>query len=516
MSISIKLVAAPAFSIASTAALAGLSYTGVESNSVILGIAALGIFGSIALAWLVLRQLRLGIDALAHAMDTAANGDLRTKIPQRHDEIGLAADSFNRLIETMRQMIGDARSADMKLIAVAGGMAGEAAMMAERNSVIAERMQEGSAATEQMAHAATDISEHAVLVSNHAEQTRVAAGDGILDMKSAITGVSDAANAIESASASVVNLSERITEIGDVAGIIREIADQTNLLALNAAIEAARAGEAGRGFAVVADEVRKLAEKTSASTVRITDSVKAVHGAAQAATEAMSKTKDRTSVMREGMIRLDASLHKINQQALGLVGVAQSIVAATTEQRVASETTAGSFSLISQLSNESQSMANNLRSLADQVKDSASETDFKLARFKISAVDTPDLIKWSSAIATGNKDIDQQHQILIGYINRLNLAMQTNDTSATKEVVSGLVEYTVDHFAFEERLMKQTQYPDYDAHKARHEDLLKTVTQRTEAFMAGQLSAHEIIAFLTEWLTVHIQNTDKALAKHLC
>lgn len=519
MDIKTKLLITPVISIAGSSVLAGLLYSVPEATSsvrqIALAVASVGIVSSTWLSWTAARQVQEGTEALAQAMNAAANGDLRVEVKPTSNEIGQASSSFNRLVGTIRQMIGDARSADVKLMAVAGGMAGEAGLMAERNNVIADRMAAGSAATEQMAQAAQGISEHAELVAGHAEQTRIAADHGIRDMEQAISGVSDVATAIDSASASVVNLTGRIDEIGDVATIIREIADKTNLLALNAAIEAARAGEAGRGFAVVADEVRKLAEKTSASTNRIADSVQAVHGAANEATRSMAKTQERTSAMREGMIKLDASLHAINEEAVGLVGVAKSIVEATREQRLASETTANSFLHINEMSNESQEMANSLRSLADQVKESASETDAKLARFKISAVSTPDLIQWSSSIATGNKDIDQQHQVLIGYINRLNLAMQTNDIASIKEVVSGLVDYTVDHFAFEERLMKETGYPDFANHKAKHEDLLATVRSKTSEFMAGSVSAHEIIAFLTEWLTIHIQKTDRVLAKHL-
>jgi len=486
-----------------------------NSTLLFLGFAAASVLLMTIIAYLMARQINTGVRRLSEMAHAAAGGDMCAKAEESNDEIGEIGQSMNHLVTAIRSLIAEARAADVRLLTVAAEMASEASMMAERNGVIADKMGTGSAAVEGMSQAAAEIAEHAVEVSRHADTTRDAALQGQVVMSNAISGVDDAIRTIEGASASVSELTQRIDEIGGVANVIREIADQTNLLALNAAIEAARAGDTGRGFAVVADEVRKLAEKTANSTKSIADSVAAVHTAAAGASSSMRQTQQKTRQMQDSILDVERSLQSIKTSADSLVVVSDSIASATREQQAGTASTADSFAVINTLSEESQKMATGLRHLADEVKVSAAETDTMLSRFQIGAVETPALMEWSEDIATGHQGIDSQHRILIDFINRLNIAMQSDDRAATDSIIAGLVDYAQKHFAYEEAMMRETSYSDYDDHRKKHAELMNDVRSRCNGFKDGTVTAHHIIAFLMEWLITHIQRTDKILAKHL-
>jgi methyl-accepting chemotaxis protein len=236
---------------------------------------------------------------------------------------------------------------------------------------------------EEMRASIGGISEGVGEVVKAAEETQLAAGAGQANIGKSAVASRETLQAVESSSIAVTELSESVKRISHVAGTIREIAEQTNLLALNAAIEAARAGEQGRGFAVVADEVRKLAERTGASTSDIAHMVEAINATAIAAVDKMQATMRQVEENSSLAEQTRGSLNAIDGAAARVTELANHIALAMREQSATTTTTAHNMEQIAELT---QSNAAHLRSMNDSagtLRDSAGDMQTRISQFKL-------------------------------------------------------------------------------------------------------------------------------------
>lgn len=244
-----------------------------------------------------------------------------------------------------------------------------------------DRVAEVSAAMEEVSVSVSEVANSADNAAESAKSTLAIVGEGSTQMTNSMDSVARAAHTVQSSSATINELSQAIEKIGTVTSVIREIADQTNLLALNAAIEAARAGEQGRGFAVVADEVRKLAERTSSSTADIGQIVGELTQTTRSAVATMDGTVNEVEEGIKLLQESHRSFQRIKQASEQVNDAASHIASAAKEQSVATEEVAQNMEQISALIEESGASIVQVKQSVNELAATAEELNKLVCQF---------------------------------------------------------------------------------------------------------------------------------------
>ena len=300
-----------------------------------LGVIALFMFLAMVALTRVLNRvvIRPVKEVVERVRDIAAGeGDLTQSLDERSgDELGELAHWFNAFVGRLRGMIGDIGGQVGEL----SGAAAEMTRMTEhtRASVLAQR-----SGTDQVATAMTEMAATVEVVARNAGDAAHAAaradeqaGKGRAVMEETIAAISRLADEVDAAAGVIQRLEQESSDISVVLDVIRSIAEQTNLLALNAAIEAARAGEQGRGFAVVADEVRTLAERTQHSTQEIQRMIESLQSGAKEAVQVMSRGRQQAGESVEAAGRAGATLDAITTDVDNIAAMSRQIALAAEE-----------------------------------------------------------------------------------------------------------------------------------------------------------------------------------------
>jgi twitching motility protein PilJ len=261
-----------------------------------------------------------------------ADGDLTTTATVTEDFTGAIADSINFTIDQLRILVARINETAVNVSAAAQETQQTALHLAEASEHQAQEIAGASAAVNEMAVTIDQVSANAAESAAVAERAVSIAGNGAKVVQNTIHGMDTIREQIQDTSKRIKRLGESSQEIGDIVSLINDIADQTNILALNAAIQASMAGDAGRGFAVVADEVQRLAERSAAATKQIEALVKTIQNDTNEAVTSMEQTT--SEVVRGARLAQDAgvALEEIENVSTSLAELIQNISNAARQQ----------------------------------------------------------------------------------------------------------------------------------------------------------------------------------------
>ena len=267
-----------------------------------------------------------------------SEGNLRQEIlVDRKDEFGQQAATIKGMVEKWRDIIGSVKQASDSVASAGTQLSASAGQMSEGASQQAERAHQVATASEEMSQTVEEIARNATNIAATTAQAAKTAKDGGTTVEAAVKEVGEIASTVAESASHITSLSELSNKIGDIIGIINEIADQTNLLALNAAIEAARAGEHGRGFAVVADEVRKLAERTTGATSEVSGIIREIQSNVTSAVTSIDHVTAKVNKGVDLSSKAGAELQTIVKSVEDLQQMVQQIATAIEEMSATSD-----------------------------------------------------------------------------------------------------------------------------------------------------------------------------------
>jgi twitching motility protein PilJ len=312
-----------------------------------------------------------------------ADGDLTTEATVTEDFTGAIADSINFAIDQMRGLVRAIRDTALQVASSAQETQKVAIQLAESSEHQAQEIAGASAAVNEMAVSIDQVSSNAAESAVVAERSVTIAKKGAEVVQNTINGMDTIREQIQETSKRIKRLGESSQEIGDIVSLINDIADQTNILSLNAAIQASMAGDAGRGFAVVADEVQRLAERSSAATKQIEALVKTTQTDTNEAVISMEHTT--AEVVRGARLAQDAgvALEEIETVSMNLADLIQNISNASRQQSLSAGHISNTMNVIQEITSQTSAGTNttarsigNLAEMASQLR--ASVSGFKL------------------------------------------------------------------------------------------------------------------------------------------
>ncbi|MFN8512404.1 MAG: methyl-accepting chemotaxis protein [Thermomicrobiales bacterium] len=330
------------------------------------------------------QMLQRQIVQLLDEVSSVAEGNLTVQAEVHDGALGAVADSFNYMITELRQVIGRVNNATQQVGASSDEILATADVLSRSAEQQAARIADTSTAVEEMAVSIQQVSENAALSARVAREARASAESGTQAVAATIAGMARVRQQVQETTRKIERLAASSQEIDKIVGLIRDVADQTQVLALNAAIQAAAAGEHGKGFAVVAEEVRRLAQRTTNASGQIASLVKGIQAETSEAIAAMDEGNTEVTAGAEVAEEAGQKLEQIDVTATQLAELIEAISLAAEQQARASAGIARAMGEISSVTTSTtagtqQAAASvaSLAALADDLR--ASVATFRLS-----------------------------------------------------------------------------------------------------------------------------------------
>ncbi len=366
--------------------LVSIETTARWNNLIVTVISLAMIIVSLVMAFLISRMVVAPLHQLASAFKEIAegDGDLRRRLDtSRMDETGEVALGFNTFADKLTTVLS-------KVVELTQRVGFSAMQLSATAEQLSKGTQNQSLQVTQVASAIEEMSSTVIQVANNtgqaAEFAKTASDMAISGgeiVSRTVIGMQSIAKSVEESAKTIEELGRNSDQIGDIITVINDIADQTNLLALNAAIEAARAGEHGKGFAVVADEVRKLAERTSKATREIREKIELIQKRTSGAVDAMNNGRKDVDVGVELASGAGESLTKIVEIVKNVSNMIQQIATAEEQQSTAASEISSSMEGISAVTSEASGSVKDTSSAASELSKIASELQAMTSQFKL-------------------------------------------------------------------------------------------------------------------------------------
>ncbi len=336
------------------------------------------------LSFMIISGVLKSVKGVAAIVQKVSGGDLANDVPiTSDDEIGDMAKGFNEMMASLRKIA-------TQITGNTSTLATSSEELSQTTNSLNEGAKEQSRQTEQAATAITevaqtvmDVAQNASAASNSSKEASQIAGEGREKVENTVNGMHQIADTVKEAAATITELGKSSQEIGNIVRTINDIADQTNLLALNAAIEAARAGEQGRGFAVVADEVRKLAERTGKATREIGEMIKKIQGETERSVESMNagigEVDKGVKLAEEARIAMGQIVDASNRGT----DMIQRIAAAAEQQSAASEEVSANMESIANVTRNTEAASSQIQSASHDLARIATELKSLVGWFRL-------------------------------------------------------------------------------------------------------------------------------------
>lgn len=312
-------------------------------------------------------------------------GDLTKFVDQdRKDELGEMGKWFNTFIKKIHTIISELKVSAGEVASAATEIAASSEQMAVGMDEQSSQITRVSSAIEEMSSSITDVARKSAGAASHSKDAGKEAQDGGTIVDKTVNSIELIAKQVDESASSVSSLGRKSEQISDIIEVINDIADQTNLLALNAAIEAARAGEHGRGFAVVADEVRKLAERTQQATEKVGSSITEIQQETKIAVERMEASREQVQAGVKLAKEAGNALERIVVGADVVAGGVNDIAAACEEQSTVAGEISQNIERISEVVRQSTEGAGQAAMAAAQLSNNSEQLQSLVAQFKLS------------------------------------------------------------------------------------------------------------------------------------
>ena len=334
------------------------------------------------LRWLIVRPLRV-ITGIFNDISRGEGDFTRTLPLLTHDELRDLAEAYNRFSDKMRTIIGDVQSSTSLVLQTADDLNALSTRVAENSRQQSQEAYEMAAKVEVLTYTLDSLASQAADVQRISDESSTHSTRGGDVIHAAASEMNQITQSVTESSRIIQDLGRQSDQISQIVNVIKEIADQTNLLALNAAIEAARAGEQGRGFAVVADEVRKLAERTSNSTQEITSMIDKIQTGTHLAIQSMESGVKRVG---EGALLAQQAGEAINQIKSGVGQVVQAvneISESLKEQAVSNAENSHKVESIARVSEENSNAFQETAKTAQYIDELARNLGNLVGRFRV-------------------------------------------------------------------------------------------------------------------------------------